>query len=75
VLKEHRGVLDKLVDLLLAKEIVDGSEVYALAGRREPVGSAAVTMAPDRAVSVADNSTSKTDTKSQTHNPADNLPG
>jgi hypothetical protein len=51
VLKQHRDVLDRLVDLLLAKEMVDGSEVYTLTGRAEPVGSAGVTMAPDRAVS------------------------
>ena len=62
VLNEHREVLDRLVDLLLAKEIVDGSEVYALAGRSEPVGGAGVTMAPDRAVPVADDS--NTDVKS-----------
>jgi cell division protease FtsH len=72
VLKEHRDVLDKLVDLLVTKEIVDGSEIYALAGRSEPVGSAGMTMAPDRAVSVADDPTSKKGPKSQIRNPAGN---
>jgi cell division protease FtsH len=48
VLKEHRDVLDKVVDLLLSKETIDGSEVYALAGRPEPVGGARVTLSPDR---------------------------
>ena len=62
VLNEHREVLDRLVDLLLAKETVDGSEVYALAGRSEPVGGAGVTMAPDRKVAAADDS--NTDVKS-----------
>jgi cell division protease FtsH len=36
VLTEHRDVLERLTDLLLEKEIVDGSEVYALAGRDRP---------------------------------------
>ena len=40
-----------LVQLLIAKETVDGSEVYALAGRQEPAGTG-VTMAPNRTVSV-----------------------
>ena len=52
----------ELVDLLLANETVDGSEVYALAGRSEPVGGAGVTMAPDRKVAAADDS--NTDVKS-----------
>jgi cell division protease FtsH len=33
LLKEHRSVLDSLVDVLLDMETVDGSEVYRLAGR------------------------------------------
>jgi cell division protease FtsH len=53
VLREHRDVLDKLVELLVANETVDGSEIYALAGRPEPAaGGAGMTMAPDRAVSM-----------------------
>jgi cell division protease FtsH len=36
VLKAHRDVLDKLVQLLVTNETVDGSQVYALAGRPEP---------------------------------------
>jgi cell division protease FtsH len=52
VLKEHREVLDKLVELLVANETIDGSQVYALVGRPEPAEAAAgMTMAPDRAVS------------------------
>ena len=35
-LKEHRDVLDRLTERLLAKETVDGGEVYALTGIREP---------------------------------------
>jgi cell division protease FtsH len=47
VLKEHRQALDRLVDLLLANETVDGSQVYALAGRPEPeVAAGGMTMAP-----------------------------
>jgi cell division protease FtsH len=53
VLKEHRDVLDKLVDLLVANETVDGSQVYALANRPEPaVAVGGMTMAPDRAVAL-----------------------
>jgi cell division protease FtsH len=46
VLEGHRDVLDRLVQLLLVKETVDGSEVYALAGRPQPDDGAGVTMAP-----------------------------
>jgi cell division protease FtsH len=74
VLKEHRDVLDRLVDLLVTKEIVDGSEVYALAGRSEPVGSPGMMMAPDRAVSVVDDSTSKAGSNGQIRNPAADPP-
>ena len=49
LLKAHAEVLDKLVRLLVANETVDGSEIYALAGRPEPTGVAGMTMAPDRA--------------------------
>ena len=52
ILRQHRDVLDNLVDLLIAEETVDGSQVYALAGRHEPAGGAGVTMAPNRTVSV-----------------------
>ncbi len=50
VLKEHRDVLNALVQLLLSYETVDGSEVYALAHRPEPAGGEGMTVAPDRAV-------------------------
>jgi cell division protease FtsH len=55
VLKAHRDVLDRVVQLLIAEETVDGAEIYALAGRTEPVGTGAVarTMAPDRAAASA----------------------
>ena len=49
-LKEHRDILDKLTDLLVTNETVDGSQIYELAGRPEPsLVGAGVTMAPDRA--------------------------
>ena len=51
VLRRHHDALDKVVELLLAKETIDGSEVYALAGRPEPQGGARVTVAPDRSAS------------------------
>jgi cell division protease FtsH len=44
LLRSHRADLDGLVDLLLEKETVDGSEVYRLAGR--PDRSSALTPAP-----------------------------
>jgi cell division protease FtsH len=49
VLKQHRDVLKQLAQLLVANETVDGSEIYALAGRPEPEGGFGRTMAPDRA--------------------------
>ncbi len=52
VLKAHRDALDALVQLLIANETVDGSQVYALAGRPEPVSTGGMTMAPDRVSSV-----------------------
>jgi cell division protease FtsH len=52
ILEEHRDVLDKLVQLLIANETVDGSQIYALAGRTEPVSGSGMTMAPSRATSV-----------------------
>ena len=42
VLQQHRDALDKLVELLLARETVDGSEVYAITGRPEPKGTGAI---------------------------------
>jgi cell division protease FtsH len=48
ILTEHRPVLDQLVDLLIRKETLDGSEVYRLAGRPEPESGAGVTVAPGR---------------------------
>jgi cell division protease FtsH len=52
VLKEHRDELDELVQLLLVNETVDGSEVYRIAHRPEPVGGEGMMVAPDRATSV-----------------------
>jgi cell division protease FtsH len=42
VLSTHRADLDRLVGLLLEKETVDGSEVYAMLGRPEPSAPGAV---------------------------------
>jgi cell division protease FtsH len=53
VLKAHRSELDALVELLLMRETVDGSDVYRLAGRQDrSVGTSAppVTLAPHPAV-------------------------
>jgi cell division protease FtsH len=53
VLKEHRTVLDELVQHLLTNETVNGSEVYELAGRPVPTGGEGVTVAPGRPASAA----------------------
>ena len=46
LLKEHRLELDKLVELLLVNETVDGSEVYAIAGR--PAGPSPPAVKPSQ---------------------------
>ncbi len=53
VLKEHRDVLDELVQYLVDKETVDGAEVYALAHRPVPTGGEGMTVAPERAAAVS----------------------
>jgi cell division protease FtsH len=53
LLKAHLDVLERLVQLLMANETVDGAQVYALAGRPEPVGVGGMTMAPDRAAATS----------------------
>jgi cell division protease FtsH len=54
VLKEHRSVLDELVQHLLDKETVDGAEVYALAHRNVPTAGEGMTVAPERAAAITD---------------------
>ncbi|MBO0692043.1 MAG: ATP-dependent zinc metalloprotease FtsH, partial [Acidimicrobiaceae bacterium] len=48
-LKGHRDVYDKVVNLLLERETLEGSEIYTLAGRPEPSSGPGTTMAPERA--------------------------
>ncbi|MFL5799764.1 MAG: ATP-dependent zinc metalloprotease FtsH [Actinomycetota bacterium] len=38
-LEEHRDVLDRLTELLVEREMIDGGEVYELAGRPLPAGA------------------------------------
>jgi cell division protease FtsH len=52
ILEEHRDVLDKVTDLLIERETIDGSDVYELAGRAMPEGAEA-TVAPRRAAATA----------------------
>jgi cell division protease FtsH len=52
ILEEHRDVLDKVTDLLIERESIDGSDVYELAGRVTPEG-AERTVAPRRAAATA----------------------
>jgi cell division protease FtsH len=77
VLKKHRDVLDQLVELLLANETVEGSEVYALAGRPEPVGGEGMTMAPEHAVPIEGDSVANGSEKAveEAHPLPDVLPG
>jgi cell division protease FtsH len=50
LLTDHRSELRKLSEALIAKETLDGAEVYAIAGLPEPSGlEAGTTMAPQRA--------------------------
>jgi cell division protease FtsH len=64
LLKAHRSELDSLVDLLLVRETVDGSDVYRLAGRPERAARPSappMTLAPHAAAAdttSADGSTS-----------------
>jgi cell division protease FtsH len=53
VLSTHREILDRLIALLLERETVDGSEVYALVGIPEPAGQATVGPALTGALSEA----------------------
>ena len=51
LLTAHRAELLKIVDLLLEKETIDGSEVYRIAGIPEPTAvglGIGTTLAPDR---------------------------
>jgi cell division protease FtsH len=52
ILTEHRDVLDKVTELLMERELIDGTEVYELAGRPKPEGSDS-TVAPKRAAASA----------------------
>jgi cell division protease FtsH len=52
ILDEHREVLDRVTDLLIERETIDGSDVYELAGRSMPEGAEA-TVAPERAAASA----------------------
>jgi cell division protease FtsH len=52
ILRQHRDVLDRLVELLIAEETVDGSQIYALAGRTEPAAGSGLTVAPNRTVAL-----------------------
>ncbi len=71
LLTDHREVLDRVVDELLAKETIDGSDVYALAGRAEPAGGTGMTVAPDRAISPSSERAGVSATRSE---PADGDP-
>jgi cell division protease FtsH len=60
ILQEHRDVYDKVVDLLVTHETIDGAAVYGLAGRPQPdTATVGVTMAPNRDVAVSKASASR----------------
>ena len=52
ILKTHRDVLDKVTELLVERETIDGREVYELAGRPMPEGAES-TIGPRRAAAGA----------------------
>jgi len=52
ILKDHRDVLDKVTEVLIEQETVDGAAVYELAGRPVPEGSE-TTIGPRRAAAAA----------------------
>jgi cell division protease FtsH len=68
VLTEHRPVLDKLTELLISRETVDGPDVYALAGRIAPEGSA-LTVAPARTDTCDTGRTAKRPARTAHENP------
>jgi cell division protease FtsH len=53
ILEAHRDVLDRLTELLIDREMIEGAEVYALAGLPKPEGSEEV-IAPTRAAAAGD---------------------
>jgi cell division protease FtsH len=54
LIRQHRGELDQLVELLLEKETVDGAEVYRIVGRPVPERRLdELTVAPHGATAVA----------------------
>jgi cell division protease FtsH len=61
ILREHRDVLDKVTALLIEKEIIDGEEVYALAGRPKPEGLEEIVAPKGRAAAAATTNPSATD--------------
>ncbi len=64
MLRDNRVKLDRLVDLLLERETVDGSDVYAIAEVELPTGtSGGATVAPRRAAAVAANAASDAEPK------------
>ncbi|MDA8039647.1 MAG: ATP-dependent zinc metalloprotease FtsH [Actinomycetota bacterium] len=55
MISEHEAELDELVELLLAKETVDGAAVYGIVGRPEPSSpiGGGLTVAPGRAAAAS----------------------
>jgi cell division protease FtsH len=47
ILKQHREVLDKVTELLIEREMIDGDRVYEIAGRTKPEAQEHV-LAPER---------------------------
>jgi cell division protease FtsH len=48
LLRAHRPELDRVVDLLLQRETIDGSELLAVLGPSAPTAPAAATTGPRR---------------------------
>jgi len=61
LLSENQDKLRRLVDLLLANETINGSDVYSIAGVPEPSGvEVGYTLAPERAAAAAKSTTAAT---------------
>jgi cell division protease FtsH len=75
ILNAHLDVLDKLVQLLLVKETVDGSAVYELTGRPASQGSNLITLSPDRGASTTEAFEPVGSTKTEGPRPADTSAG
>jgi len=53
LLEDHRDVLDQVTEMLIEREMIDGDDIYELAGRTKPMGEQEV-VAPRRTAAASD---------------------